>query len=105
MRISRAAPRGAIAVAVCTVIGLGAAFMPRFAPRAQSSSTGTNTVITLAVPSFVRDAINDQVITEFETANPGIAVQVVTGDVLGAPSPANDIAGHLDAIQKLVSEA
>ena len=103
MRISKAAPRGAIAVVVCTVIGLGAAFMPRFASRAQS--TGANTVITFAVPSFIRDTINDQVITEFEAANPGITVQVVTGDVLGAPSPANDIAGHLDAVQKLVSEA
>src|SRR5262249_15472857 len=92
---------------VCALIGLGVAFTPRLASHAQngSSAAANNVIITLALPSFVKDAITDQVLAEFESANPGVTVQFVTGDVLGAPSPANDITAHLDAIQKLASEA
>src|SRR5579864_8380252 len=104
MRMLKAASKRAIAAALCAVIGLGAALAPRLASHAQSN-TSNNVVITLAIPSFLKDTITDQVLAQFETANPGITVQIVTGDVLGAPSPANDIAGHLDAVQKLVSEA
>ena len=108
MRMPKAMSRRAMVALICVLIGLGVALTPRLASHAQNANSHTNAdnvVITLAVPSFIKDAITDQVLAQFETANPGVTVQVVAGDVLGAPSPANDIAGHLDAVQKLVSEA
>ncbi len=61
--------------------------------------------ITLAVPITVKDALSDAVIAAFEAANPGVIVQVITGDINGAASPANNINSHLASVQKLASEA
>lgn len=108
MRMPKTTSKRVIVALVCAVIGLGVVLTPRLASHAQNPgnhTTADNVVITLAVPSFIRDSITDQVLAQFEIDNPGVTVQVVTGDVLGAPSPANDIGAHLDAVQKLTSEA
>ena len=72
--------------------------------RAQAQS-GSATTITLAVPVALRNAISDQVIRDFETANSGVHVQLVTSDVNTIVSPANSVTSHLDTVQKLASEA
>jgi ABC-type glycerol-3-phosphate transport system substrate-binding protein len=91
-----------IALGLAVILGSVAPAALRPPARAQAAGSAT---ITLAVPVAIKDAINDKVISEFEAANPGVIVQVITGDTTRSVSPANDINSHLDTIQKLTSEA
>ncbi len=61
--------------------------------------------ITLGVPFYAQDILNERVLADFKAANPGIGVQIVVADTVSQPAAAKDTAHHLDAIQKLVSTA
>lgn len=78
-----------------------------FAPFAQgwASAQVSPVVITLGVPSFLRDGLEERAIKDFESANPGIKVQIVNQETVGAPFAANGLDSHLNAAQKLASLA
>src|SRR5690349_7533502 len=69
--------------------------------RAQDSSA---TTITLALPGITRDSITDQVIGDFETANPGVKVQVIASNP-DIPDAALGLDKHFEEIQKYANTA
>ncbi|MCC7450273.1 MAG: hypothetical protein IT324_22840 [Anaerolineae bacterium] len=60
--------------------------------------------IQLSVPNFNRDAFSDQMIADFESANPGVKVNILKNDT-GVPSVAGGLTAYFDAIQKYMSSA
>lgn len=90
-----------------SAIGILVAFLvlAALAPIAQTFAQDGRVTITLGVPVFTRDALEEKAIKEFEAANPNVHVQLVTQETLGVPSAANGIDAHLDAVQKLTSTA
>jgi ABC-type glycerol-3-phosphate transport system substrate-binding protein len=89
------------------IVGMlvGAILLWGLAPLIESQAQGSTVTVTLGVPTFVRDAIEQRLVADFEAANPGLKLQIVSQDSLGAPSAANGLDTHLDAIQKLASVA
>jgi ABC-type glycerol-3-phosphate transport system substrate-binding protein len=84
---------------------VGAIILWGFAPLVESQAQTNNVTITLGVPIFLRDALEQRIVADFEAANPGIKLQVVSQDTLAAISPANGVDTHLDTVQKLASTA
>src|SRR5579859_5506162 len=66
------------------------------------AQNAANTTITLSVPAFLKDAFTDQVLGPFETANPGVKVEVVENDT-NVPDATQGVAAHLQAMQSFVS--
>ncbi|MBC8171232.1 MAG: extracellular solute-binding protein, partial [Anaerolineae bacterium] len=66
-----------------------------------------NTVtLTLSVPRFQEDFYKNTLVPQFEAANPGIKIHLVTSDSFGAPVNADqDIADYLDDMEAYVSSA
>ena len=63
-------------------------------------------VITLAVSEFLKDAFSDELLAQFEAANPGVQVELVTSTIGGAVSPASaDIEEHLQGLQDYAQSA
>ncbi len=91
--------RGAVGTLIALLI------IGTLAPIAQTFAQDGKVTVTLGVPVFTRDALEEKAIKEFETANPNIHVQLVTQESTGASSAANGVDNHLDAVQKLTSTA
>lgn len=90
---------------LCVALLVGAIILWGFAPLIESQAQTNTVTITLGVPIFLRDAIEQRLVTDFEAENPGIKLQVVSQDTLSAVSPANGLDTHLDTVQKLASTA
>src|SRR5579859_4512934 len=78
---------------------LTAAALPLNILRAQNNASVT---ITVSVPAFLKDAFTDQVLGPFESANPGVKVEVVENDT-NVPDATQGVAAHLQAMQSFVS--
>lgn len=63
--------------------------------------------LSIALPEFMRDTLGDNAFSEFEAEHPDVKVHVnyIGFDLLFPPSPAEDIAGHLETAEKLASSA
>lgn len=85
---------------LCAVIALCG-----LAPLIQSRAQGNVTVVTLGVPTFVRDAAEERLVKDFESAYPNYKLQLVSQESIGAPSAANSVDTHLDRVRDLVSVA
>ncbi len=65
-----------------------------------------DTVITLAVSEFLKDAFSDELFAQFKAENPGVQVKLVTSTRGGAvSSPADDIAAHLQGLKDYAESA
>ena len=65
-----------------------------------------DTVITLAVPEFLKDAFSDALLQQFTIENPGVRVKLVTSTQGSAvSSPANGVNEHLQGVQDYVESA
>src|SRR5437762_12104937 len=73
--------------------------LPLVSLRAQTPDT-----ITLAVPSFTKDAYTDKLIGDFEIANPNVKVDVVEQSAT-VPDPTLGLDDHFAQLQKFVSSA
>jgi len=64
-------------------------------------------VLSVAFPEFMRNVLPEDIFAQFEAENPGVKVNSVYSsmDTFFAPSPAQDLNEHLDAIQEYVSSA
>lgn len=65
------------------------------------------TVISVALPEYLRSFSDDTIFDNFEAQHPGVRVHPVyiSFDAMFAPSPAADLDEHLEAIEELVSSA
>lgn len=65
------------------------------------------TVITLAVPDFIRTLFTPEMLTRFEAENPGVRVQIVVTDLgsFALPMPAENAETHLQAAAELAATA
>ena len=66
------------------------------------------TVLSIAVPNQMADALNNGILDQFETANPGVQVHVIEtggGRFGGANNAQSDIEGFLDGVEESVTEA
>src|SRR5258708_32943860 len=87
------------AIFLALIALIGAAFPP-ISLRAQQS----NVTISLAIPSFQKDAYNDKLIGDFEAANPGVKVNVIASDV-NVPDPAISLESHFSALDQYAASA
>src|SRR5260221_3787541 len=83
------------------IVMLVISVVPLASLRAQDSGAVT---ITLTLPGITRDSITDQVISDFEAANPGVKVQVIASDP-EIPDAALGLDKHFEELQKYVSAA
>ncbi len=60
-------------------------------------------VLTIALPTGLKDVFNDQILKDFEAANPGIQVDVT--NTVGVPEAAFGLTAHLAALQQYASSA
>ncbi len=61
--------------------------------------------VSLAVPTLIRDLVEDTIVQQFEAENPGVRLHLVFTDDSPALSPGGDITEYLDAMQTYVSQA
>src|SRR5260370_40744049 len=87
------------AIFLALIALIGAAFPP-ISLRAQQS----NVTISLAIPSFQKDSHNEKLIGDFEAANPGLKVNVITSDV-NVPDPASSLDSHFSALDQYTASA
>lgn len=73
-------------------------------PLSAAQAQDSRTIIQLSVPQFLKQIINDQMITDFEAQNPNIKVNVLANDS-NAGSAAVDVEGMLEAEQAYASTA
>src|SRR5260221_4477531 len=85
--------------ALAGILLLAVASLPLRILQAQNNAAVT---ITLSVPAFLKDAFTDQVLGPFESANPGVRVEVVENDT-NVPDATQGVAAHLQAMQSFVS--
>lgn len=72
---------------------------------AASMAQQSNIIITVAVPELLKD-VYESAIEEFETANPGIQVEIVTYNNFSPPmNPSPEIEDYLDSVAEYVSSA
>src|SRR5258708_15664586 len=89
--------RFAIFLALTALIGTA---LPPISLRAQQSTV----TISLAIPSFQKDSYNEKLIGDFEAANPGVKVNVITSDV-NVPDPAISLDSHFSALDQYAASA
>ncbi len=83
----------------CLFAGLVLAGLP-------AAAQDSGTVISLAVPDFVKEAFSAEILAEFEAQHPGVRVNLVSSTLAGAASSAYaDIDAHLEDLQDYVSSA
>src|SRR5690348_7535818 len=87
-------------LALFVTLALITVLVPLAFLRAQSNTI----TISVAVPAFGRQALTDKVLADFESAHPGIKVDIITGTP-SIPQAALGIDQHLDQMQKYVSSA
>src|SRR5215468_5609427 len=78
---------------------MGAALSPQIL-RAQPNKI----TLSLAIPSFQRDSYNEKLLGDFEAANPGVKVNVITPDVT-VTDPALGLDGHFTALDQYAASA
>src|SRR5258708_9420463 len=83
-----------------TLIALIGTALPPISLRAQQR----NVTISLAIPSFQKDSYNEKLIGDFEAANPGVKVNVITSDV-NVPDPAISLDSHFSALDQYAASA
>src|SRR5262249_14276947 len=85
----------------CLVLSalIGSAF-PADSLWAQQSTI----TLTVAVPTFQADTLNEKLLGEFEAAHPGVKVRVVAQDT-NIPDPAISIDKHFDELGKYAASA
>ncbi|MEP7289049.1 MAG: hypothetical protein ABI947_25115 [Chloroflexota bacterium] len=81
------------------IVILAASALPQAILRAQDSTTVT---LTLAVSDFMRDAITDKLIADFEAAHPNIKVSVKSADP-SMPSVTGGVDKYLSALHDYAS--
>src|SRR3954452_6395119 len=86
-------------LALIAVLMIGP-IVPALPSRAQDNTI----TITVAVPSFNKEAFSDKLLGDFEAAHPGVKVQVVT-DISAIPPAALGVDKHLDEVQKYIASA
>ncbi|MEP7284380.1 MAG: hypothetical protein ABI947_01270 [Chloroflexota bacterium] len=77
---------------------------PMAALQAQSSTI----VLSVAVPQYLKDVFTAKLISDFETATPGVSLNIVDSDSANSgdiPPAWIDLDKHLEAIEKYVSSA
>src|SRR5258706_6693937 len=85
------------AMVVALILGMT---LPVLSLQAQDSSI----IVTLSVPTFSRDAYSDQLISQFETAHPGVKINIIKNDAQ-LPSATSDVNAYLTALQDYASSA
>lgn len=71
--------------------------------RPQAAQAQSTIVLTLSVPTFIKEFMDDTIIERFEADHPGVEVVVVGVDIFSAGDPASDIDSHLESVQKAVT--
>ncbi len=72
----------------------------------QANAQGTTVTLTILVPDWTRDILNQAVFDEFEAQHPGVQVVLAESpDVPGIPPAADDLDFHLDMVENYVSAA
>ncbi|MEO8609576.1 MAG: hypothetical protein ABI690_16915 [Chloroflexota bacterium] len=64
-----------------------------------------NVTITLLLPQFLETIITPEMLTDFESQNPGVTVKTVAGNFPAFPSPVNAIDDHFSEVEKYMSSA
>src|SRR5258707_2878364 len=82
-----------------TIAGLALITLPLLTLRAQTTDT---IPLTLAVPILSKDAYTDKLIGDFETANPGVKINIVE-QATTVPDPTLGLDSHFTELQKFVS--
>lgn len=72
---------------------------------APAASAQDEVVVTLAIPAFLRDFIQDAIIEDFEINNPGIRVELIFSAEAPTYNVGGDTAEYLDNIAEYVSAA
>jgi ABC-type glycerol-3-phosphate transport system substrate-binding protein len=99
---SKTAPSLQKTLTVFLIVLMGLGFMPS---GTRVVAQGSDMVLTLRMPQFMRDHMDRTLIDEFEAANPGVQV-VVSDDPDTFPMPLSvDVEQHLDDVQDYVSSA
>jgi ABC-type glycerol-3-phosphate transport system substrate-binding protein len=82
---------------VVVVLFIGAAV-----PMAVLQSQSDSIVLSLVVPDYVKDVFSDKLINDFESANPGVKIHLVSDAQGYGPPAAQGLDEHLDQLGKYV---
>ncbi len=87
---------------VLVLIAVGVLMAAALPMRILHSQDNTIT-LSLVVSKYMKDVFDTTLISDFESANPGIKLNLVTNAPNDVPPAAEGIEAHLDAAQKFVS--
>src|SRR5262245_17264728 len=90
-----------LALAALLLVG---AILPLATLEAHSPSQGATVQISISIPDFNKDLI-DKAIADFQAANPGVSVNVISMNPGGIAPAAAGLDAHLDAYKTYVSTA
>src|SRR5262245_18411561 len=90
-----------LALAALLLVG---AILPLATLEAHSPSQGATIQISISIPDFNKDLI-DKAIADFQAANPGVSVNVISMNPGGIAPAAAGLDAHLDAYKTYVSTA
>src|SRR5690606_13293307 len=62
-------------------------------------------ILKVAVPAFLQDLVEDELVERYEADNPGIRVQVVVSTANFGYNPGGNVEEYLDSVEQYVSEA
>src|SRR5260221_7844120 len=95
--------RRSIVAALAVVLLIGA-IVPLATLQARAPAQGSMVQISIAVPDFNRDLF-DKALADFQAANPGISVNIVSTSPGGIAPAAAGVDANLDAFKAYVSTA
>src|SRR5258708_29862746 len=90
---------GRLFLVLLAITGLIGSPLPINKLQAQQTIT-----LTVAVPTFQADTLTEKLLGEFESAHPGVKVQVVAQDT-NIPDPALSLDTHFDELGKYAASA
>ncbi|MEP7286797.1 MAG: hypothetical protein ABI947_13635, partial [Chloroflexota bacterium] len=73
-------------------------------PLSTLQAQNSTVTISVAVPTFNKDAFTDKLISDFESANPGIKLNIVANDA-SIPAAASGLSSHFDELGKYAAAA
>src|ERR1700752_743659 len=80
------------------------ALVGAMAPLAKLQAQDNTTIISVAVPNFMRESLNDELLAAFTSQHPGVQVNVLRYDN-NVPPLTGGLDNHLAAVQALTSAA
>src|SRR6185295_8162432 len=69
----------------------------------QASAQNPSTVISVAWPPWIKNNVSSDLFKDFESAHPGVSVQMVEG--IEVPDPVDGLDAYFTAIQKYATSA